>query len=95
MTREEIIRYLKKRKEELRQKYGVEAIGLFGSYAREEASAQSDIDIYVKMAPDLFSLVAIKEEIEHDLHHKVDIIREHKYIKPILRRMIQKDIIYV
>jgi len=47
------------------------------------------------MAPDAFKLVGLKETIEADLQRDVDIIREHKNIKPLLYKEILKDIIYV
>ncbi len=90
-----ILNYLKEHYSEFKNKYNVEKIGLFGSYARDEATENSDIDIFVKMKPSLFDMVAIKEQIENDLNRKVDIIREHKNIKPIFLKMIQKDLIYV
>ena len=86
-----ILNYLKEHYSEFKNKYNVEKIGLFGSYARDEATENSDIDIFVKMKPSLFDMVAIKEQIENDLNRKVDIIREHKNIKPIFLKMIQKD----
>lgn len=89
-----ILNYLKEHYSEFKNKYNVEKIGLFGSYARDEATENSDIDIFVKMKPSLFDMVAIKEQIENDLDRKVDIIREHKNIKPIFLKMIQKDLIY-
>ena len=89
-----ILNYLKEHYSEFKSKYNVEQIGLFGSYARDEATENSDIDIFVKMKPSLFDMVAIKEQIENDLNRKVDIIREHKNIKPIFLKMIQKDLIY-
>ena len=89
-----ILNYLKEHYSEFKNKYNVEKIGLFGSYARGEATENSDIDIFVKMEPSLFDMVAIKEQIENDLNRKVDIIREHKNIKPIFLKMIQKDLIY-
>ena len=89
-----ILNYLKEHYSEFINKYNVEKIGLFGSYARDEATENSDIDIFVKMKPSLFDMVAIKEQIENDLNRKVDIIREHKNIKPIFLKMIQKDLIY-
>jgi len=55
----------------------------------------SDIDIFVQMKSDLFKLVELKQQIEEDLQKKVDIIRNHKYMKPFLLEMIQKDINYV
>ena len=89
-----ILNYLKEHYSEFKNKYNVEKIGLFGSYARDEATENSDIDIFVKMKPSLFDMVAIKEQIENDLNRKVDIIREHKNIKPIFLKMIQ-DICFI
>jgi len=95
MTKGEILDYLSNHKEEFQKRYEVEKIGLFGSYARDEAGSDSDIDIFVQMKPDLFKIVELKQQIEKDLEKKVDIIRNHKNIKPLLLKMIQKDINYV
>ena len=53
------------------------------------------IDIFVKMKPNIFKIVALKEQIENDLKKRVDIIREHKNIKPFLLKMIKKDRVYI
>ena len=95
LEQEDILEYLMKHKKEFQKKYNIEKIGLFGSYARGEAKEESDIDIFVKMPPNMFNLVALKEQIEEDLRKKVDILREHKQMKPFLLQMIQKDISYV
>ncbi len=95
MTKQIILNYLLKHKEEFKEKYRVEKIGLFGSYAREEATEASDIDIFVTMQPKMFDMIALKQQIEEDLEKRVDVIREHKYMKPLLLKMIQKDISYV
>jgi len=95
MTKKEILNYLSNHKKEFQKMYEIEEIGLFGSYARNEAKEDSDIDIFVQMKPDLFKLVELKQQIEKDLQKKVDIIRNHKYIKPLLLKMIQKEITYV
>ncbi len=95
MTKENILNYLTQHKQEFKEKYTVEKIGLFGSYARGEENEESDIDIFVKMKPDLLEMVGLKLQIEEDLSKKVDLIREHKNIKPLLLKMIQKDITYV
>ena len=94
MHKVNILNYLKEHHEEFKNKFDIEAIGLFGSYARDEATEHSDIDIFVKMPPKLFDIVAIKEQIEKELHTKVDIVREHKNMKPLLIEMIHKDLIY-
>jgi predicted nucleotidyltransferase len=95
INKQEILDYLKAHYLEFQEKYQVEKIGLFGSYAKDIATDNSDIDIFVKMKPSLFDMVALKDQIEEDLNKKVDIIREHKNIKPIFLQMIQKDLIYV
>jgi predicted nucleotidyltransferase len=95
MNKTNILDYLKDHYQEFKAKYDIEQIGLFGSYARDEATESSDIDIFVKMPPKIFDMVAIKEQIEEDLHTKVDIIREHKHMKPLLVEMIHKDLINV
>ena len=95
MTKQIILEYLSTHKDELQDKYNIERIGLFGPYARDQASTKSDIHIFVKMKPDLFNLMGLKQEIEEALSKKVDIIREHKNIKPLLLKMIEKDVSYV
>ena len=95
VTKQTILDYLSTHKKKFQKKYAIEPIGLFGSYARDEADENSDIDIFVKMKPDLLDMVGLKLEIEEALSKKVDIIREHKNIKPFLLKMIQKDIAYV
>lgn len=83
-----ILNYLQEHIHEFQEKYQVEKIGLFGSYARGNATQDSE---FVKMKPSLFDMVAIKEQIEQDLDKKVDIIREHKNLKPLFLQMIQKE----
>jgi len=94
MTKSNILNYLREHYQEFHSQYNVEKIGLFGSYARDEATQNSDIDIFVTMEPNMFDMIAIKEQIEEDLNTKVDIIRNHKNIKPFFLEMINKDLIY-
>lgn len=48
MTKEYITNYLTENKEEFSQKFGIEKLGLFGSYVRNEAKKDSDIDILIE-----------------------------------------------
>ncbi len=43
---------LKEHKEELKEKYEVKEIGIFGSYVREECKEKSDLDILVEFEED-------------------------------------------
>lgn len=45
MTKDELLSALANVKEELQQRFGIEKIALFGSYARDEATDDSDVDI--------------------------------------------------
>ena len=62
-----IIDVLKRRK--------VKKAGIFGSYARGDATKDSDIDIVVELAQkDLFELSGLKIDLEKTLNRKVDIV---------------------
>ena len=67
---------------------------MFGSYARDEATTDSDIDIFVQMNPKLLNMIAIKQLIEEDLHQKVDIVRLRDKMNPYLKKRILRDGIY-
>jgi hypothetical protein len=96
MTKEEILSYIAAQKEELRGKYGVTKIGLFGSYARGEAHENSDIDIVVELEkPDLFYLIGIKQTVQEAMNINVDIVRLRKEMNQVLKKRIMRDAIYV
>lgn len=95
MTKEIIINYLTNHKKEFQKEYEVEKIGLFGSYARDEARQDSDIDIFVQMKPDFFKLIGLKQQIEEYFNIKVDIVRLRDKMNMALKRRILKDGIYV
>ena len=97
MTKAEILNFLSRHKEVFSEKYGVTKIGLFGSYAREEAGNASDIDIAIEMLPEKKSLSAffgLKRELEDAFQKKVDLGIE-TALKPIAKEYILKEIIYV
>ncbi len=82
----EIINYL--------SPYGPEKIGIFGSYARKEASEHSDIDILVKFKEtiSLFDLARIHRELSSVLRIKVDIISEPALKNERLKTFIYNDL---
>ncbi len=96
MKREEVLSVLQAYKSDFSQKYGILAIGVFGSVARNEAETDSDVDICIKIKnPDPFTLVHIKEDIESKVKMHVDIIRIREKMNPYLRKRIDKDAVYV
>jgi predicted nucleotidyltransferase len=96
MTRDDIIDFLKDNKQEMFERYGVVRIGLFGSFARNEATPESDIDIAVDMErPDLFNLIGIKQTVEDKFGVKVHVIRLRDNMNSLLKKRILQDVIYV
>jgi predicted nucleotidyltransferase len=97
MNREDILSFLQTHKEEITRRYGVARIGLFGSFARGEASEESDIDIAIELMPGkktLSNFFAFRRYLEKELGRKVDLGIE-SALKPLAREMISKEIIHV
>jgi hypothetical protein len=96
MSRSEIVQILKDFKKNYALKYGIMLIGVFGSFARDEATDKSDVDIVVKTTtPDPFNIVHIKEDLETRLNQHVDIVRLRDNMSPLLLKRIKKEAIYV
>lgn len=97
-SRDEILAFLKEKKEELYANYHLVKIGLFGSFAKGEGTEDSDIDLIVEFAPNTTNLSEKKAEIRAIISEKfdkeVDLCRE-KYIKPYFKPQILKSTIYV
>lgn len=105
MTKDYILQKLK----ELKPKYeaeGFEILGLFGSYARDEATENSDIDILYKI-PNMSEylqkykgwsainhIVETKESLCKTLHKKVDFV-DIETLNEIGKKYILSDLVYV
>lgn len=75
------------------KKNNVVRAGIFGSYARGEQTANSDIDILIEVGNKKFSLldlVGIEIELQEALKKKVDLIT-YKAIHPLLKEIILKE----
>lgn len=72
---EDIKRTLEEHKHELRTRFGVSSIAIFGSYARGEEGELSDLDILVEFErPIGWEIVDLKDYLESLLGVKVDLI---------------------
>jgi predicted nucleotidyltransferase len=86
---------LKELKPVLYQKYFVEKIGYFGSYARSEQNQNSDIDILVSLKKPLgWEFFDLQEFLEKELKIKVDLVSE-KALKEQLRQIILNSVKYI
>jgi len=93
MNKQIILDLLKKNKTLFKQKYNVTKIGLFGSYATNHQTENSDIDILVSMPSSFDNYYELKEVLESSLNHKVDLGLE-KNVRDLLRNRINKEVIY-
>jgi len=100
MTKNIILNYLKSKKEELYKKYGIISLGLYGSYARDEATDKSDIDIFYERDSDFeldsgLEFMNIDKQLADDLDvSKVDFVSL-SFMNPIIKHYAKKDFIYV
>ncbi len=92
-TKEEILNVLEREKDNIRQ-YGVRRLGLFGSYARGEATEGSDLDFVVEFERKTFDgYMDLREFLESTFHCPIDLVMADA-VKPALRQPIVNEAIY-
>ncbi len=96
MGKKEIIKIIRNSKLEMESHYGVQQLGLFGSYLRENQRKNSDIDILVTFNRDidLFDFLDLREYLENRLHIKVDLVMK-SALKPAIGKRILSEVEYV
>lgn len=96
MSQAEILKILRAFKENCSEQYGIISLGLFGSAARDESRADSDVDVVIKLKKqDLFNMIGIKQDLEETLHTNVDVISYREKMNSFLKSRIDKEAIYV
>ena len=97
LTSNEIIRFLTENKSYIRTHFSCIEIGLFGSYARNEQTNESDIDILVVFEPGTPNLYDVELELKNylktQLKREVDICSKN-WIKPVFKPLVLKEAIY-
>jgi uncharacterized protein len=93
-----ILAYLRLQKANFQRDFGLTKIGLFGSYAKDEANEASDVDIIVEFEPNTPDLYDKKETLrtilQNEFDRNVDLCRE-KYLKPYYKIQILQNSIFV
>ena len=75
----------------LRIDYGVEQMYLFGSVARGQQTAQSDVDVCVDMPVNPFLRLKLRDFLQSKLGCPVDVVRRHNNMNTVLQKQINKD----
>jgi len=90
-----IIQKLQLHKIELVEKYGLNQLAIFGSYARKQQKENSDVDILVEFKQPIgLKFIDLAEELEQILQIKVDLVSK-KGIKEKYYKSIESELAYV
>jgi len=92
MKNTEIIQLLRQHRDELRKRFGVKSLAVFGSVARGEAGPESDVDILVEFesSPGFDGYMALKFYLEDLLGRKVDLVMKNA-LKPWARDVVLRE----
>lgn len=96
MTRNEILRRMREHRTEIGERFAVERLGLFGSAARDELAAESDVDVLVafRNPPTYAVYLGLKRFLEGLVGRRVDLVTE-TGLKPRARASVERDLIRV
>jgi predicted nucleotidyltransferase len=96
MKRDEILTAIRSLSDAIKKDYHAEIVGLFGSFARGEEKASSDIDVLVRFddEADLFDFVGLSIFLEEKLGREVDVV-PHDTVRPELKEIIFKEAVPV
>lgn len=95
LSKKEILTILTNLKIELKKRFKVKQLGLFGSYVCDEYNEISDIDILVDFddGADLFNFIGLALFLEEEFKCRVDVVPKNA-LKEELKDNILKTVIY-
>jgi uncharacterized protein len=88
-----IAQEITKKIEPLLKKYDVSFAGVFGSHARGEERADSDVDLLVRFNKQkgLFEIAGLERDLSESLNLKVDLVTEGG-LSPLIKSEVMKDL---
>ena len=90
-TRSEYIDTIRAHRSELQKRFGITSMRMFGSVARNEHHDGSDVDLFVTMPPKFYNHIAAAQYLEQLLGCGVDLIQEHRGMRPFFKQQIEDD----
>ncbi len=96
MTRDELLALLAKHKPVLAQRFGVVSLRLFGSFARDAARDDSDVDVLVRFEGPATAkrCFGVQFYLEDLLGRDIDVVTEDA-LRPRLRPYVERDAVVV
>lgn len=90
-TAKEYMDIIRAHQTELQEQFGITSMRKFGSVARGDHHEGSDLDLFVVMPPKFYNHILAAQYLEELLGCSVDLIQEHKNIRPFFRQQIEQD----
>lgn len=95
MQKEDVLQRLREEFPNIKARFGVKSIGLFGSYAKDLQNADSDIDLLVDVEqPFSKNFFRLWNHLENYLNKKIDLTREGPHLREKFMQHIAKELIY-
>jgi len=93
---ESITNELRKNIPQLKERYSVRSLGLFGSHVRGEQQSGSDVDILVEFedSPSLLKFIALERHLSDLIGKKVDLVMK-SALKPGIGEHILEEVVRV
>ncbi len=96
MNRDEALDLLREHKPVLAERFGVAGLSLFGSFARDQAADDSDVDVLVRFDGPATSKAyfGVQFYIEDLLGRRVDLVTD-KALRPRMRPYVEREAVHV
>lgn len=95
-TKDAVLLALKQIKPDIEAKYHIDSLALFGSVARGDDNASSDVDLLVEFSttPDLLTFIELEERLKEVLGRNVDLVPRRK-LRAELTDVVLKEAVAV
>jgi hypothetical protein len=97
LNKNDILNFIGQNYSYLQRHFHIQKIGIFGSFAKNEQTELSDIDLIIELednTPDIYELkMELREFFGGQFNRKIDIASE-KYLKSYVKADIMKETIY-
>ena len=94
---DEMLSVLRQHLPEIRERYGVSALGIFGSHVHGNQQKRSDLDVLVEFDNGhltLFQFIELRDFLSDLLNVKVDLV-EKRALKPAIGKRILDEVVFV
>jgi len=89
-----VFNVLKSHKNEIKAKYNVKKIGIFGSYAKGQQNEESDVDILVEFQkPSFDHFMKVSFYLEDLFDKKVDLLTPNS-LSPFMKTSVEKEVVW-